>query len=115
MKQSKILILLIFLFFLQDVYGLKPDTTYSWKPEIYGLMYKEYKVKTKDNFLLNMWFYPAQESLSNDSMRYYINKKNEIRPCEIGSDIKPTIIICNGDAVNMTQLFSFAYIYSLST
>jgi len=112
MKQSKILILLIFLFFLQDVYGLKPDTIYHWKPEIYGLMYKEYKVKTDDNYLINVWFYPAQESLSNDSMRYYFDKKSELRTYDISNEKKPTIIVCNGDAGNMAQLLSFAYIFS---
>ena len=112
MKYFKISLLILLLLILQKVYGLKPDTTYHWKPEIYGLMYKEYKVKTDDNYLINVWFYPAQESLSNDSMRYYFDKKSELRTYDISNEKKPTIIVCNGDAGNMAQLLSFAYIFS---
>lgn len=110
--RKNIFLCLILFFLIKTGFALKPDTTYSWKPEIYGLMYKEYKVKTKDDYLLNVWFYPAQKSLSNDSMRYYFNKKTELRPFETSNDKKPTIIVCNGDAGNMAKLLSFAYIYS---
>ena len=111
--RKKILLSLILFSLLKIGFALKPDTTYSLKPEIYGLMYKDYKVKTKDNYLINVWFYPAQKALSNDSMRYYFNKKTEIRPFKLSNDNKkPTIIICDGDAQNMSNpLLSFAYMY----
>ncbi|MCD4794083.1 MAG: alpha/beta fold hydrolase [Bacteroidales bacterium] len=106
-------ILLLFTFTGSGL-ALKPDTTYHWKPNVYGMMFKEYNVKTSDNYTLKAWFYPAQKALSRDSMIYYFNKKTEIRPYKINKDKKPTIIICNGDAGNMEQLLDFAYTYSTS-
>lgn len=104
-------LILVLIFIESNSFALKPDSIYYLKPNRYGIMYKQFKIKTEDNYMLNSWFYPSQEPLSNDSMRYYYDKITEIRPYKEGSLKNPTIIICNGDAGNMSQLFSLAYIY----
>ncbi len=109
----KKLIFLFLVFFLQfSGYCLKPLTSYPWKPCIRGLMYKEYDFRTADNYVLKAWFYPAQEALSDDSVKYYLNKKTEIRPYKINSAVKhPTTILCNGDAANMSYSSGIANKY----
>jgi pimeloyl-ACP methyl ester carboxylesterase len=111
MKLIKFTFFLLIILISQSSFGLKPDSTYYYKPNMFGLMYQEYKVKTSDDYSLNMWFYPAQDALSNDSIRYYIKNKTEVRPYEVTEEKKATIIICNGDASNMSQLLSPAYIF----
>lgn len=107
--------LIISIVILQNTicFALKPDSVYHIKPNLWGLMYKEYDVKTNDNYKLKAWFYPAQEALSTDSMKYYFDKKTELRPYATNKNKIPTIIVCNGDAGNMSQLLSYAY--NLST
>ena len=104
-----------------NTYALKPDSVYAYTPSIWGVMYKEFSIYTKDNFRLNAWFYPAQEALSQDSINVYFNKnydkKNKIfkenlkREYKTDTVKKPTIIINNGDAYNMSQLLSLAYVF----
>ena len=103
--------LILVLLFVSNVYALKPDSTYLIKPCALGLKYKEYKVKTIDGFMLNMWFYPAQQKLQNDSLQFYRKNKTIIRPFVIDSAKKPTIIICDGDAGNMFPNASIAFFY----
>lgn len=90
--------------------ALNPDTVYYAKPNIYGLIFKEINFRTSDNIKLKGWFYPSQEALSEDSMKVYFNDTSLYRNYEFNQKIKsPTIIICNGDAVNMAQLLGKAY------
>lgn len=106
--RKRVLSYFIILLFPILAFGINPDTTYLFTPKNYGLMYKELKVKTSDNILLNAWFYPAQELISIDSMKYY-QEGNLIRNYVVDESIKkPTIIICDGDANNMMYLISFA-------
>lgn len=108
--KTKIFLLIITLSF-SNVFALKPKSTYSLKPNKYGLMYKEYKIKTADGYTLNAWFYPAQPIPDKDTTKYYFEKKILIRPYVVEDKKKPTIIICNGDAGNMAPLFGLAYNY----
>lgn len=90
-------------------FGLKPQSDYVAMPNNYALMYKEYDAKTIDNMNIKIWFYPAQELLSKDSISYYFYNKNKQRKYATDGKKKPTIIICNGDAGNMSYLISYAY------
>jgi hypothetical protein len=107
MKRGIILFIIICIY--SGGYCLKPEVGYRWTPNWWGLLFNEYKIMTSDNFELNTWFYPAQEELSKDSTQYYLNAKTATRPYEIDTTARhPTIVICNGDAGNMSYLLSYA-------
>ncbi len=112
MKQVLIISLLT-IFTLNNSFALKPDTTaYAYTPNMWGVMYKDISIQTVDDFNIRGWFFPAQDTLLEDSMRYYFNNRTKIRPFEESKDLKPTIIICDGDAGNMSTLsFSLAFHY----
>lgn len=86
--------------------ALKPDRKYQFRPESFGLIYKELKIRTSDNYLINTWFFPAQ-----DSVPWGIYLQNPIKReyQTINSNKLPTIIICPGDAGNMAPLIQFAF------
>lgn len=111
---KNVVILITIFLFISNVYALKPDSTYLRKPGAFGLMYKEYKVKTTDGYILNAWFCPAQSKLPSDSLQLYREKRTIIRPYVIDSEKKPTIIICDGDAGNMFPNASLAYYYCIN-
>jgi len=83
-----------------------PDRRYPFKPEYFGLIYKEFKIKTDDGIKLNVWFFPAQDTLPR-SMVISNPKKREYKV--IDNQKRPTIIICSGDAGNMAGYAQFAY------
>ena len=56
----KITAVLLSIFLFINVLALKPERGYKAKPENWGLIYKEFKVKTKDNLKINCWFIPNQ-------------------------------------------------------
>jgi pimeloyl-ACP methyl ester carboxylesterase len=103
---QRFLILIVLFFLFQTIFALKPDRIYPYKPEVFGLIYKEFKVKTEDNLKLNVWFFPAQDTLpwgsvwSNPIKRDYKLIDNQKRP---------TIIIMPADAGNMAPSAQFAY------
>ncbi|MDD4969056.1 MAG: alpha/beta fold hydrolase [Paludibacter sp.] len=109
--KTSIIIKIILLLFVSNIYGLKPDSTYNIRPNKYALMYKEYKIKTLDGYTLNAWFYPAQKEPTLDTSKYYFEKKTLIRPYNIESIKKPTLIICDGDVNNMSPHVGYAYNY----
>ena len=80
-----------------SVLGIRPDSTYVFMPQDFGLIYKEFQVKTADNVSINVWFYPAQDTTGYGSYKQGRIMKN------YHADInkKPTIIICNADANSM--------------
>ena len=91
-----------------NAYGLKPEKEYKLRPENYALIYKELNVKTKDGLKIKTWFFPAQDSISNDewdkALKSPIRKDYKLKyNCP-----KPTIIICNGDSQNMYILIQYA-------
>ncbi|HLF33172.1 MAG TPA: alpha/beta fold hydrolase [Cyclobacteriaceae bacterium] len=95
---------IFFLFIIlisSNAYALKPERSYKLTPEKYGFMYKELDVKTSDGIRIKAWFLPSQhrtmeevrESMANPQSPEYMIRNNEK---------KPTIIICDGDAQNMS-------------
>ena len=82
---------LVLVFLLQTVFALKPERKYQYRPEIFGLIYKEFKVKTEDNLKLNVWFFPAQDTLPRIK-----SWKNPVRRdyATIDNQKRPTIIVC---------------------
>jgi pimeloyl-ACP methyl ester carboxylesterase len=103
MQRFLVLILLFFLY--QTIFALKPDREYRYRPENFGLIYKEQKIRTSDNYLINTWFFPVQ-----DSVPWGIYFQNPIKRDYIADNQKhPTIIICPADAGNMAPLTQFAF------
>lgn len=100
MKRTIFVILILFPFL--TVYGIKPDRKYRFYPEKLGLIYKEIKVVTPDGLKIKTWFYPAQDSLPQTE-REKAWDNPQIKPYKtIDEQKRPTIIICNGDAGNMS-------------
>jgi uncharacterized protein len=105
-------ILIVLFFSYQTIFALKPDRKYPYRPEYFGLIYKEFKVKTEDNLKLNVWFFPAQDTIPWGSL--WKSPKNWKNPKKreytvIDNQKRPTIIICPADAGNMAPLAQFAY------
>lgn len=71
-----------------EAFAILPDTVYVRKPEDLGLKYRELNVTTKDGYRIATWFFPAQAQQA-------ANRQG--KPVQ-----RPTIIICNGDAGNMS-------------
>jgi pimeloyl-ACP methyl ester carboxylesterase len=88
------------------MFALKPDRKYPYRPENFGLIYKEFKVKTSDNYLINTWFFPAQDSVPWGK---YWEKPLKKDYSTIDNKKRPTIIICPGDDGNMAPLIQFAF------
>ena len=77
-----------------------PDTVYIRKPESMGLIYKNLEVITNDGYKIETWFFPAQSPLSEGELR---DLNGNRRTYETQDETKrPTIIVCNGDAGNMS-------------
>lgn len=62
--------------------AIKPEREYKWTPDMRGLKYSEYQVKTTDNFTINVWEYGLPDSVKSDR----------------------TIILVGTDAGNMSYL-----------
>lgn len=96
MRDSIVLILFVLVCIL-PVRAIKPDRNYIRYPQKVGLIYKSLNVRTKDGYKIETWYFPAQKMLSQDDGR-------EI-PLEyktLDAEKRPTLIICNGDAGNMS-------------
>ena len=46
-------------------FALNPSRTYKVKPEKYGMQYKEEKIKTSDDMILNAWFFETSKKTTN--------------------------------------------------
>ena len=94
-------ILLIALFSgIGNCHAIIPDTVYIRKPESMGLIYKNLEVITNDGYKIETWFFPAQGPLSEGELR---DLNGNRRTYETQDETKrPTIIVCNGDAGNMS-------------
>lgn len=104
---------LFIILYIQNIYGLKPDSVYIVRPENYGLIYKELEVHTQDGYNIKTWFFPAQELITynKDSLISYFENPRKRQYQLIDDRSKPTIIICNGDAANMSG--SLVYVRGL--
>lgn len=89
-------------------YAIIPDRKYVRLPQEVGMIYKELDVTTKDGYKIETWFYPAQDVPAENA------GQNEMLPYKTMDDSRrPTLIICNGDAGNMSyQQISLAYLYA---
>ena len=89
-------------------YAIIPDRKYVRMPQESGLIYKELDVVTKDGYRIETWFYPAQDVPADNA------GQTEMLPYKtIDDSRRPTLIICNGDAGNMSyQQISLAYLYA---
>lgn len=93
------------------LWAILPDTTYVRMPEALGLIYKDLDVTTPDGYHLSTWFFPAQEALSEEAQTALQGQKVPYRLLD--SVPRPTIIICNGDAGNMSYFqLHLAYAYT---
>ena len=94
-------ILLIALFSgIGNCHAIIPDTVYIRKPESMGLIYRNLGVITNDGYKIETWFFPAQSPLSEGELR---DLNGNRRTYETQDETKrPTIIVCNGDAGNMS-------------
>ncbi|MBK5722863.1 alpha/beta fold hydrolase [Dysgonomonas sp. Marseille-P4677] len=102
-KISKIIIFctLLGIVSLQS-FAIKPDRNYRFYPEKLGLIYRDLDVKTSDGLKIKTWFFPAQPALSEKELD--MAWKNSVRKTyrTIDDKRRPTIIIANGDAGNMS-------------
>ena len=94
-------ILLIALFSgIGNCHAIIPDTVYTRKPESMRLIYRNLEVITNDGYKIETWFFPAQSPLSEGELR---DLNGNRRTYETQDETKrPTIIVCNGDAGNMS-------------
>jgi uncharacterized protein len=66
MKQKLIALLAILTLTTSfESFALNPSRTYKVRPEKYGMQYKEEKVKTKDDMILNAWFFETSKKTTN--------------------------------------------------
>lgn len=80
---KRVILLVLFLAMWKGASGIIPDTVYVRRPDDLGLKYRELEVTTNDGYRIETWFFPALDSTK-------LKRGN------------PTIIICNGDAGNMS-------------
>src|SRR5690349_3569759 len=57
---------IILLGFSIAVYAIKPDRDYKWTPDMRGLAYEEYQVKTSDHYTINIWEYKLPDSVKTN-------------------------------------------------
>ncbi len=102
----KIYLILFVPLLLNSAFAINPEKEYYLKPEWYNIMYDEISFITIDGYKLKGWFYPAQDSseilLTGDTT--LCKKKYKL----IDDVKRPTIIICDGDAQNMSWLIWYA-------
>jgi pimeloyl-ACP methyl ester carboxylesterase len=97
-------------------YCLKPEREYRAIPADYGIIYEEVAFKTADGLYLKGWFFPAQDTtgIANNFIGRLLPVPDEQKCIPRDYIVKyneggPTIIICDGDAGNMTYFIFYAY------
>ena len=105
---KRLIIICLIIIATINTFGLKPEREYRLRPENYALIYKELKVITDDGLKIKTWFYPAQDSVSNEdwekAWKNPVRKEYKLKY----NQPRPTILICNGDAGNMYLLIQYA-------
>ena len=101
-----ILIFILIIFSGKSLFALKPDNVYPFRPESLSLIYKEFNVTTEDKYKIKVWFFPAQ-----DTIPFHFISQNPIKRkySLINDSPCPTVILCDGDAGNMSPLSQFAF------
>ena len=62
----KNLILIILLSGAFAAHAINPEREYKWTPDMRGLTYLEYQVKTTDNYAINVWEYSLPEAVQSN-------------------------------------------------
>lgn len=116
----KSLILPVVLTFARAGWGLRPVEGYPVIPSDYGIIYDPVTFETPDGLSLQGWFFPAQDTtgISNQLVGRLIPVPDSLkpppRPYVVDDALSvATIVICPGDAGNMS--FSILYAYNLFT
>jgi pimeloyl-ACP methyl ester carboxylesterase len=97
-------------------HALKPVRGHPAIPSDYGIVYRPVTFTTRDSITLRGWFFPAQDTsgIANELVGRRVPVPNELRPAArpyrtLGGAPRPTIVMCDGDAGNMTDLIFYAY------
>jgi len=97
-------------------FALKPERHYPAIPSDYGIIYRDASFVTADSIRLKGWFFPAQDTsgIANSIIGRMMPVPEELKPkarayATLDESKRPTIIICDGDAGNMTDLIFYAY------
>lgn len=97
----KIISCLLYLISIQS-FAIKPDRTYRFYPEKLSLIYKDLDVTTSDGLKIKTWFFPAQHTPSEQEINSSWEKAIKKPYTTIDNNPRPTLIIANGDAGNMS-------------
>ncbi len=98
-----------------SLFALKPEREYRAKPSDYGIIYQEVSFRTIDSLAIKGWFYPDQDTagIANILVGHIPvppGLKRNIRPfATLDALRRPTIVVCLGDAGNMSYLILYAY------
>lgn len=85
------------IFLAYSAYAIIPDRKYIRLPQQEGLIYKELDVVTEDGYEIETWYYPAQDMPGDGA------GQDEMLPYRtLDAQKRPTLVICNGDAGNMS-------------
>src|SRR3990172_7714971 len=116
MENSLTKLIFLFLVFSLKLYSINPEKEYRGLPSDYGIIFKEISITTTDGLTLNGWFYPAQDTsgIANQIVGRILPVPPELKKEPRTYSLKynkrlPTIIICGGDAGNMSHLIFYAY------
>lgn len=100
--------------------ALKPEIGYRAVPSDYGIICDDVMFETPDGLSLRGWFFPAQDTtgIANQLVGRLIPVPPDLKPSErpygaVDPQPGPTIVICPGDAGNMT--YSILYAYNMFT
>lgn len=94
-------------------FGIIPDRTYRFYPEKMGMIYKDLDVVTPDGLRIKTWFFPAQKQPSEAELDSAWANPVKKAYRLIDNKKRPTVIICTGDAGNMSyQQLVFAQAFT---
>jgi hypothetical protein len=115
-KLTVVCIWILALGFSSSARALKPEIGYRVVPSDYGIICDEVTFEASDSVALSGWFFPAQDTtgIANHLVGRLIPVPPELRPRErsyrlLDADQRPTVVICCGDAGNMSYLILYAY------
>lgn len=101
-KIKKIIFCLLTLLVSLQSFAIKPDRVYRFYPEKLCLIYKDLDVTTVDGIKIKTWFFPAQPTPSEKEMSDMWENPVKKPYKTLDDKPRPTIIIANGDAGNMS-------------
>jgi alpha-beta hydrolase superfamily lysophospholipase len=115
-KTSMILPVSLVLLVSSSLFALKPEKRYRAIPSDYGIVYREVIFQTTDGLKLKGWFFPAQDTsgIANSIIGRMVPVPEELKSkarlyATLDGSRRPTVIICDGDAGNMTDMIFYGY------